>query len=789
MLLIALGLGWLAGLTATLAFDASAWFAPVCVLLVLPLALALDGRRGYRSCVVASVAAIIASLNASTRIDDTAPAWSGLAGHGVIIEGHLVSEPDPSDSRVNYLLAVDRVISPAEIDGGRRILLVMPQYLDLRLGDSLTVRGELLLPPAFDEFDYRGYLREQRVFGTMFAPEFEVTGRAHSLRPDILTSRLRLNMERTLQRVLPEPQASLAAGIAFGRDEGLSSETKDAFRRSGLAHLIAVSGSNVTLLVLLISWLLAARIGRRRTLWLSVIAIAGYVLVAGASWSIIRAGVMATILVGTWFAGRQRDGVAALAAAFVAITLISPVAIRDPGFQLSFAAMGGILVFSPWLTAGLRRAGQLRLLRNAWFEPVIQTTSLSLAAWVATAPLIAYHFGQLTLIGILSNLVAAPLFVAAFTGSWLTILVATVSEPAGWLVGATVGYLPLASLTWLAETAARLPGSALDAGASLGATSAILLVLMLLAAPLHRILPPDIHPGRSIPRALLVTGGGGIAGIAAVFGLLALDSSDPGRLRIDILDAGQGDAILITTPGGAQLLVDGGPGGPVLANELGAVMPHFDRTLDAVLLTHGDEDHIGGVPEVLARYSVGTVYDNGRTRNTTTFAAYDARGGSRETFAVGRDVVVDGVRLEVLWPPEGFEPDEENESSIVIRMTYRGFSMLLTGDLQGEAMQRLAETTSLSTTVLKVPHHGSNTTDVAFINAVGPQLAVIPVGCENIYGHPGEQLMAALSGIDVVRTDLHGRIRIETDGVSVQVTTKHARDPGSDQAGPGACRR
>lgn len=787
MWLIAVGLGWIAGTFATLGLSAGPWVAPLGFLLALPLAFARYGRQGAFLGLAVGGGALLGSLNAM-RVDDSAPAWTGLIGQEVIFEGRVETEPDPGFSTVTYLVSVERVVAPQEMGGGRQVAIVEPQYSTLRRHDRVTLRGKLTLPPDFDDFAYRDYLASRGAFGAMLTPQVTVTGEASDWDLQTLASRVRLHMERSLQHALPEPEASLAAGIAFGRDEGLSSETRDDFNRSGLAHLVAVSGGNVSLLVLVFSWLLASRIGKQPTLVLSLLFIVAYVFVAGLSWSIVRAGLMATTAIVGWFIGRPQAGIPALFTALIVITLAAPSAARDPGFQMSFAATAGVIVLAPWITWGVREWLERTPARHVGLGPAVQVAAMSFAAWIATAPLVAYHFERVSFAGLLTNLVAGPLFVLSFIGAWLVIAASVFSTTFAWLVGVAV-YYPLSALVWLAAAGSDLPGSALRATRDMNIAVLGCTILLLLAAALYWRLAPASAPTRSLPKTPKVPGYGAIAGGLVVVIWAQWGGATPGTLRIDFLDVRQGDAILVTTPGGVQVLIDGGPSGPELARELGATMRPWDRTLDAIILTHADQDHLAGLPEILDRYTVDSVFTNGRLRDSDLFHLFAGRAATVETFSAGSVRTVDGVRFEVVWPTADLETDSDNEASIVLRVSYGDFSVLLTGDVQGDALATLMRTTDLRATVLKVPHHGSKTTRTDFFAAVSPALAVISVGCENQYGHPAESTMQALEHMDLLRTDVNGRVSVVSDGRSIDVTAER-RDASAERAvGAVRCRR
>ena len=249
---------------------------------------------------------------------------------------------------------------------------------------------------------------------------------------------------------------------------------------------------------------------------------------------------------------------------------------------------------------------------------------------------------------------------------------------------------------------------------------------------------------------------------------------------VHILDVGQGDAIFIELPEGTQILVDGGPDAGVLA-ELSEIMHPLDRSIDVVIATHADADHIGGLVDVLARYDVSYVVDTGIEKDTGLFRAW-----AQAVLDEGAELILadepkdlrfgDLATLRILWPHEhllGATPDHHNDYSVVTQFIFGETEMLLTGDIELWSEQRLVDSGVLSDIdILKVPHHGSKTsTSAALLDATMPELAVISLGRDNRFGHPHESVLERLAqrNIPVWRTDTEGRLTIRTNGAAHEI--------------------
>lgn len=249
-------------------------------------------------------------------------------------------------------------------------------------------------------------------------------------------------------------------------------------------------------------------------------------------------------------------------------------------------------------------------------------------------------------------------------------------------------------------------------------------------------------------------------------------SAEGGELRVWVLDVGQGDAIFIETPNGKQVLVDGGPGEVVLA-KLGQLMGPTDRTLDAIVPTHPDADHVAGLVSVLARYEVAAVYETGLTKGTRVAAALAQgirdEGAQRHVVKAGDGFEVDGVEFDVLWPDDSYDGQaisDTNRAGIVLLVRYGETSLLLTADTEAAEEAAYAERAG-DVDVLKVGHHGSRTSSSrALLSAVTPDVAVISCGEDNSYGHPHAEVLARFQdmGIQTFRTDLSGEILIRSSG-------------------------
>jgi competence protein ComEC len=548
-----------------------------------------------------------------------------------------------------------------------------------------------------------------------------------------------------LGRGMPAREAALARGFVLGEDEEIDARTEEDFRRAGLSHLLAVSGQNVTLLALLAMPLLGA-FGiplRERLLWVLAL-IAVYVPVAGAGPSIQRAAVMGAIGVLATFGGRRSSRLYALALAALVTLAIDPGIGADVGWQLSFAAVLGILL----IASPLRRAIEARVGKGAWRRPLAEGVAVAVAATVATAPLIAFHFEELSTTTLVANVLALP---AVAPAMWLGMCAAALAqlpgvplEPLNGLDALLLAYVAQVA-SWCAAPEWATLRVHLD---GIGLLFAYLgLAVGLLAC-------------RRWPRQVAALGA---VSLACALPLPHLggagDSGPPLGLEVDVLDVGQGDAILFRPRGAPAVLVDGGPPGDGLARMLET---SGVDSLGAVVATHDQSDHVGGIEELFGTIPVGRlVY--ARLGGALLSRAV-AAGVRPERVAAGRELRSGPLRLQVLWPPPellpGPAPDDPNQLALVIAARWRSFTMLLTADAEAESVP--IEPGPVD--VLKVAHHGSDDAGLgSLLDRIRPRLAVISVGAGNPYGHPTPETLATLARhrVPTLRTDEAGTVEID----------------------------
>jgi competence protein ComEC len=740
------------------------------------------GRSVALVALVAGFVAVTARAAIGAALPVAPPAESPSAAGGTRHSAVVLSVGVPHGGLQRAVVEL-RPPEPAE-----HVYVWLPRYPSIAQADRIEFNARLEQPPT--EGGFAEYLARSGISATARSRSLEVLGGDGS--PLAALEALRRGAAELIAKVLPEPQAGLATAMAIGLRDVVARDVSDEFRTAGLSHVVAISGWHIAMIGAVTAALLRG-LGRRPRSVLVVLVICLYSLLAGASPGILRAAVMASVVIVARESGRRGQASAALALTCVALLIVEPRTVADIGFELSVAATAGLLAW-----AGVMRDWLVRRLPERTPGWLVEALAVSLAAQAATLPLVLYHFGRLSLVAPLANLLIAPFVAPAMlvtaicfaAGAIVTLgvpamLIAPVTLGGALLIGAMVGIGHLSA--GLPYASVELPEPLNLVAAAIGA-AAIAVALRRshsgsARSPAVTEAPGKRREARGPARAptRLVAVGGGVA-MSLLLAVVVAAQPD-GRLHVTVLDIGQGDAILLQGPRGGRMLVDTGPDPDRLLALLDARVPAWDRRLDLVVLTHPHEDHVAGLALLLRRYRIGDIVEPGMIGPGPGDAAYRrelaALGRTSRIVAAGDRLWLDGIRLDISWPRRGsvaLRPadggKEINNVSIVLELTFGERRMLFTGDIEQEIdpvllASGIAQRLDGRIDLLKVAHHGSATaTTDSLVAALDPRVAVISTGLGNPYGHPSPATVARLrdSGAQLFRTDLDGNVAISTNG-------------------------
>ncbi len=670
---------------------ASAPFALLVAVVAAAVAVAAS-RLGSRRLAALTVGALLVALRlAAAGSSDTADPSAGGQRDGDW-RGSVVAISAPRDGRQVAFLDLEPDEPGSTAGAVIRTAATLPRYPPIRPGLRIRLAGRLEDLP---DDDYGRYLARSGVAATLRARSLEVTGEGAA--PGDLVERIRRTGDEALARALPEPEAGLASGIIIGLRERVDRDLAAAFTAAGVSHVVAISGWNIAIVGATVA-ALVRRWPRRRRSAATLLAVAAYTVLTGASASVLRAAAMATVVLLARESGRAGRAAAALGWAIVGLLATDPAYVMDPGFALSAAATGGLIVWASPLTEHLARWQSGRLPR--W---LCESLAVSIAAEAATLPIAMAWFGRFALLAPIVNLFVVPLVAPAMAAGGLALVAgAAVMVGAPGPIAVVVGlpaWAALAPMVAIVRAFAALPFASLVLQPPANIAAAVAAAGLVLALAhrdrLHRFwsarvgneatglhgLRVDARPGarpqnrtrRDAHRLRLSRTsrliGGGLAATLAALVLVAATRPD-GSVHLTVLDVGQGDAILVEGDRGGRMLVDGGPDPDRLLVALDAHVPPWDRRLDLIILTHPHEDHVGGLAMLLTRYRVGSVLEPGMIGPGPGYRAWQAGlrllGTKSGRVATGDRFTLDGVGFLVLWPDRGSVPIEPADGGTAI---------------------------------------------------------------------------------------------------------------------------
>ncbi len=662
------------------------------------------------------------------------------------------------------------------ICGRLRAAIHSPKQL-VGYGDEVLVEGEWSNVPAPSnpgQYDWQAALARQRVHGLLRVRPFDGLvilrhGQGHPVLAAVF--RWRARWARLIQEHFEPRDAALLLALLLGERAQIDEGLKEAFQTTGTVHLLVISGFNVGLVAGLLELCLRL-LGwpwRLRLIGLAA-GLGGYCLLSGGQPPVVRATLMAWIVLGAMALDRVVSWPNTLAAAAALILWVNPTQLFDPGFQLSFGAVWSLMALTPrwaaWLEPRLRGMGP------AWLRRYVAASLCATSAvWVGLTPLLAWHFHLLSPISMVANLLLAPLVSALVSLGTAVLMAGTIVEPVvSWSRWPLGGVLEMTRR--VVEWCHAIPGG-------------------------HWVVPP--------PSPLVLVGYYGLLGISVLrrsrgwsvgsvalcwaggislwlWGLVASQAMASRWLRLEALDVGHGDCLVVRTPRGQTVLVDAG------SEEAGRfrVVPFLRSagitTIDALVLTHTDEDHVGGAVPVLSAVRVRRLLTNGAQGDTMSARAVRrvavASGVPETVLAAGMRLTGDpAVRIEVRHPPAGLMPGvlpDSNDNSVVLRVAMGRVSVLLCGDIEEAGLPWLLRAgTGGPTTVLKIPHHGSRLGQAgeAFFDAVRPRVAMLSVG--RAHHLPAPETVQALQrrGTAIVSTRDDGAVSLRTDGRRLEIRT------------------
>ncbi len=764
-------------------------FDPIVVAAILLISVALLIRGLLPPCSRPALIFLVVVLFGIVKI--TFDAWRSspddltnfvAPASGITLRGKISDEPNLTARTLWFVLDAETVFSGGlqRAISGTVLVSALKAYVDttrtplFTYGRTVIVSGRLEAPSGPrnpGEFDTKGYLHLIGIEARLSVRPSDTIILGQESRGNFLASfvyPVRRSAGQRIDRFIGGDEGKFLRGLIIGDRAELSAEIKTAFINSGVMHIIAVSGLHVVIVaMILLGFLQVVRVPERARIVGTCVLLVYYIFLTGGAASVTRSVIMAIVFLAGKLSERKTDFYNALALSAIIILLFDSKQLLQPGFQLSYAAVFSLVYLYPKLYA-MRRFLPLGLGRRKWVASCVAAVSVSLAAGIGTLPLTSIYFEKISLVSFAANLIVVPLSNLILAAGMLTIGISYCSI---WLASVYASVTSLLTSCLLSTVAffGDLPFAYLNSHFTIWSSLAFYGAIGFIITCSRR----DTRR-RSIIAFLVVLD---------VWLYVSLIEK-PRPLRVTFLDVGQGDAALVELPDGKAILIDSGP--ESTSGNAGArfIEPYLRRRgirrLDDIVLSHPHSDHLGGIPYLLRHVAVDRVADAGSWAHSVLFREYlhciDSlriprklvRGGSRiEEF--------EGIRLYALHPSAGFIPRDTttrsnlNNQSLVLKLVYGRSSLLLAGDAEREAEDRMIGTygSFLKSDVLKTGHHGSLTSSSdRFLDLVKPAIAVVSVGARNKFRLPSAIVLRRLSdrGTHFFRTDESGAVVIESDG-------------------------
>lgn len=784
MTLVYLVIGWLVGIVAVALRSSLGGLWPALVIAGFLLALMMRRDSNLRQIGLVFIAAGLGMWRYNLAQPQFTPddlATYNDQGNAAMM-GIVVDAPDVRDTKINLRVDVQSIqVSNKPQQAVHGLALVSAQrFGSYAYGDKIRIQGAPVTPPTFDSFSYRDYLGRSGVY--TFIPYSRITVLDHGQGSPLLAALfdVRDRSHQMITKLLPSPQSALLTAVLLGDPRDLPPDVTDAFNVTGTSHIIAISGLKLAIITGLLSALIGRKMDKRLAAVLLIAGIGGYTIFVGASASVVRAAIMAVLAIVAQRFGRQSYGLTALAAAVFIMTAINPDILFDIGLLMSAGATLGLILYMPSLTAFTERViGRLFTAETAQrlIEIITDAFLITIAVQLTTLPIIFVAFGNFSLVSFLANALVFPVQAPMMILGMLAIVAGAIWFPAGQLIAWTAG-LPLSYTLGIIRAIANASGPSTFPPPDPALVIMYYVVLFGMTIMLSQ--PPETR--RRIVQ-LASTPAVGVAGLAVAAILWAIVISRPdGKLHVWFLAVGSGNAVLIQSPGGAHLLIDGGSNPTQLQSAIGDRLPFYKRTLDVLFVTQPRPGTISALPPLFGHYSVQSAVTNGQSAADSQYQALTSAMQQSQTRVVtavaGYTVKTgDGVTLDVLNPAQ--IPTDPNvkpgDAPLLLRLTYGDASFLLTTDLTEKGVKDALATGNITqSTVLQLASNGADKQNPdELIKAVAPQVAVVEAEQGNKSAGPASTVLDRLRAIPVYRTDLQGTIEVATDGKQLWISTGH----------------
>ena len=706
------------------------------------------------------------------------------------VEAIILKNIEEKDYSKTYEIQIYKINESKKYKGIKLILNLkknkLKENIDFQYGDYIILSGEFKIPNEarnYGGFNYKQYLKGEKIYGII-----NVSNNICLIKKDngnllgkvvnILQNSIKNNMEK----ILPEETSNLCVGILIGIRNELSEDIESNFKESNLTHMLAVSGSHITYIILGLTILLN-KTNKRFAKIITILFLIFFMALTNFTPSVMRACFMGIIMLVSKLVYKKTDVWNNLALSALIILVINPYTILNIGFILSYGGTIGIVLLSKKMSSYIKEKINLN---NKILDYIIEALVVTLSANIILIPIMAYSFNKVSFTFWISNVLASPFMGAVVILGFIVYIISLLSISIAKIIAIPLNIV-LILLIKMAEICSKIPFSVIIVKTPYILSIVIYYLIVILILNLNPIkkriniekignIKNKIINKRKIILTYIICI---ILFFSTIIGVTIHNTRN--KLTIHFIDVGQGDSSLIITPTNKKILIDGG-GSEMGTFDVGEkiLLPYLlDRriiSLDYVLISHFDTDHVGGILYILEKIKVKNVILSKQGENSTNYEEFKAIVKKKKTNLIivkqGDKVQIDKfVYFDILFPEEEqLQKNILNNNSIVAKLTYNNFSALFTGDIEEIAEKRLIEkykdTNYLKCQLLKVAHHGSKSSSIQeILDYIQPKIALIGVGADNKFGHPNEGVLKRLKNMNckIYRTDEMGEINIYLD--------------------------
>lgn len=623
----------------------------------------------------------------------------------------------------------------------------------LEYGDLIEIKGEYSAPEVarnYKGFDYSQYLKTLNIYGTIKVEESKIINK-NQLSPILISiNNIKEKMIDNANRKMPKRTANLLLGILIGERDNMQEDIIESFRTANLSHILAVSGAHTSYIILGITYLISkSKTPKRIGYIITIINLLIFIIITGASYSVVRACIMAIVVIGAKICYRKENFFTSICISLIIILIQNPFAINDIGLKLSFMGTAGIVIFNKSITNFF--------IKLKIKQKIAEALSVTFSAQLMIMPITILNFNTISLTFFISNILASPLLGIIIIFGFISIFISSILNPISKILFLIL-HIFLELLILVSKVTEKIPGSSILVKTP-NILFAIVYYILILFFNYFFVIKqnPTRRFHKKIIKIITIKNIKNAFKVIAVVFLIMLLLTRIVRiinptLKIYFIDVGQGDSTLIVTPKNKKILIDGGEGKTNVLFQY--LLDRRINKIDYIIISHFDSDHCNGLIEIIEKMRVENIVMSKQSKESEEYKKIleiikQKNIKVSSVKAEDKIIIEKNLYTKILNPAEKFEFQDLNNNAIVAKLVYKNFSMLFTGDIE-KAEENLAKKykNELKSTILKVAHHGSKTsTSEEFLKYVEPQIALIGVGENNKFGHPNQITIEKLKNI------------------------------------------